>query len=238
MRKIKYVCVVLMIAVFVSLFSGCSRNEVPDIYSKSEQEAVKMLEDAGFVPVVEYEYREIEEKGKVFKSKPAVTASAKKGSEVVIYISKGPEKIVAKNAYSEWTTIGKNQDTLNFYLPYIDKDVLYIDCYNVILKDGITWQKSGEEGISVAEVSLTKDFEKTIPAKVKYEKEYVSPFEEQKFIIGIPLEELGTDLPNLVCVKLNVVKDAVEEDKKFVEIIPEGMEVEEEKVRVDFNIEW
>ncbi len=239
MRKIKYVSVVLLIAVFVSLFSGCSRPEIPDIYSKSEEEAVKLLKDSGFVPVVEYEYREIEEKGKVFKSNPAVTATAEKGSEVVIYISKGPEKIVAKNAYSEWTTMGKNENNIDFYLPYVEKGILYIDCFSVVLKDGITWEKGEEDGISVAEVSLTKDFAKTIPVKIKYEKEYVAPFEEQGFVIGIPLEELGEELPELLCVRLNVTKDeAQEEQEEFIEVVPEGIEFEEDKVRVDFIIEW
>lgn len=238
MRKIKCLSVVLMITVFVSLFSGCSERVVPDIYGKNEADAIKILEEAGYVPVVEHEYRETEERGKVFKSRPAVASAAKPGSEVVVYISDGPEKQTAKNAYIEWTTIGKTKDILNFYLPYVDKGVLYINCHNVILQDGITWQKSDEEGISIAEVSLTKDFKETIPAKVKYGKEYVAPFEEQQFTIGIPLADLGDELPALLCVRLNAIKDVVEEDSEVVEIIPEGMEVEEEKVRVDFTITW
>lgn len=239
MRRIKHLSVVLMLAVFVSLFAGCSRPQVPDIYGRSEEQAVKILKDAGFVPKVYYEYREKEEKGKVFKSNPGIEAVAKQGSEVVIYISKGPEKIIAKNAYSRWTTMGKNEDSWSFNLPYVDKDVLYIECVKVILKDGITWQKSEEDGISVAQASVTENFEKSFPVKVRYDKEYVAPFEEQSFVIEIPLEELEEELPELICVRLNVTKDETEEEEEgFIQVVPEGMEIEEEGIRVDFTVDW
>ena len=231
MRKMKNVSVVLIIAIVVSLFSGCGRPEVPDLYGMTEGEAVKTLKEAGFVPIVEKEYREIEERGKVFKSSPTVTATAKKGSEVVIYISKGPEKIVAKNAGNK--SIAKN---LSFNLPYVDKGVLYIECFDVAFKDGITWEKS-EDGISVTEASLTNDFEKTIPAKIKFEKEYAAPLEKQNFIIGIPLEELGEELPKSLSVRLNVKKDELPEGT-VSELVPEDLALEKEGIKVIFSIEW
>ncbi len=230
MRKIKYISVILVIAVLILLLAGCSRIEVPDILSKSEEKAAEMVKKEGLVPIVEYEYREKEEKGKVFKAIPGVNSIVESGSEVVIYISKGPEKIIAKNAYSRWTSMGKTEDSWNFNMPYVDKGVLYIDCNKVVLKDGITWQESEEAGVSVAELSLTEDFEKTVSAKVKFEKKHIAPFEEQSFVIAVPLEDIGVEKPELLCFRLNAAKDGEEFEQPDEET--------EEGIRIDFTIEW
>ena len=210
MRKEKYVSILLIITVLFTLLTGCtSRVEVPDILNRTEAKAIEMAEKAGLVPIIEYEYRDKEEKDKVFKTNPSVNSVVESGSEVVIYISKGPEKIVAKNSYIRWTSMGKTEDSWNFNMPYIDRSILYIDCYKVALKDGITWQKSLENGVSVGEVSLTEDFSETFPVKVKFTKEYAAPFEEQSFVIEIPIEEIGVEKPEMLCLRLNAVKDEV-----------------------------
>lgn len=221
MRKQKIILTFLLITTFASLLTGCARTEVPDIMEKEEVKAVEMVKEAGLIPIVEYEYREDDEKGKVFKTRPKITASVKKNTEVVIYVSKGPEKLVAKNAYCKWTTMGKNKDKWEFTLPYVDKDVLYIDCHNVVLSDGIKWEKSDEDGISRAEVSLTEEFDIVVPAKVKYEKEEVEAYEPQHIIFAVPLEELKEEKPANLSFRIPWEKNGDSED-----------------FRIDFNIIW
>ena len=221
MRKTKLISTLLLITTFVSLLTGCARTEVPDIMDKKEAKAVEMVKEAQLVPLVEYEYREDDEKGKVFKTRPKITASVKKNTEVVIYVSKGPEKLVSKNAYCKWTTMGKNKDKWGFTLPYVDKGILYIDCNDVILSDSIKWTKSDEDGISSAEVSLTEEFEEVVSAKVKYEKESVEAFEPQRIIFAVPLEDLKEEKPANLSFRIPWEKNGDSED-----------------FRIDFNITW
>ncbi len=233
MKGIKYICLTLVITVFVSLFSGCTKRvKVPDIMDKNEKQAVEMIKDAGLVPIVEYEYNDTDKKGEILKVSPRIGNNAELGSEVIIYISKGPEKVVAKNAYR--AIIAENLD-LGF--PYVDKNTLYIECYNVAFKEGVTWEKSEEDGVAVTEASLTKDFEETIPAKIKYEKGYTAPLEKQNFVIEIPAEYLGEELPESISVRLNLIKDELPEGK-VEELVPEEMQLEKDGIRIDFMIEW
>ena len=217
MRKTKLILTILLII----LLTGCARTEVPDIMDKKEEKAVKMVKEAQLVPIVEYEYRENDEKGKVFKTRPKITASVKKNTEVVIYVSKGPEKLIAKNAYCKWTTMGKNKDKWGFTLPYVDKGILYIDCNEVVLSDSIKWKNSGEELISSAEASLTEEFEEIVSAKIKYEKEFLEAFEPQRIIFAVPLDELKEEKPANLSFRIPWEKNGDSED-----------------FRIDFNITW
>ena len=221
MRVKKLITTLLLVTVFAAVLTGCSRTEVPDIMNKKEEKAVEMVKEAQLIPIVEYEYRETDEKGKVFKTRPKITASVKKNSEVVMYISKGPEKIISKNAYCKWTTMGKNKDAWGFTLPYVDKGILYIDCNNVVLSDSIKWIESSEESVSSAQASLTEEFEEAVAAKVKYEKEFVKATEPQRIILAVPVEELQEEKPENLSFKIPWEKNGVRED-----------------FRIDFNITW
>ena len=144
-----------------------------------------------------------------------------KNTEVVIYVSKGPENIVAKNAYCKWISIGKSKEKWGFTLPYVNKGVLYIDCNDVVLSESIKWKKSSEEGVGIAEVSLTEDFEQTTLAKIKYEKEESAPFEPMHIILAVPIEELKEEKPSALYFKLATEKNGESED-----------------IRVDFTLTW
>ncbi|MBQ3023003.1 MAG: PASTA domain-containing protein [Clostridia bacterium] len=221
MRKKNHISKVLLIALVLLLLCGCERIEVPDVIDNTEKTAVKKIEKAGLIPIVEYEYRDRDEKDKVFMTSPRILTTVKKNSEVVVYISKGPEKIVAKNAYCKWTSMGKTEDKWEFILPYVEKGILYIDCHNVVLKDSIEWQKSDEEGVTIAQVSLTEDFEVSVPAKLRYEKKSTAPFEAQRFVLEIELAELGEENPEELNFKLPALKNGVSED-----------------IRLDFSVTW
>ncbi len=221
MKRTKNMSALLLTAVLVSILTGCTRTEVPDIMNKKEAKAVEMVKEAELIPIVEYEYREDDEKGKVFKTRPRITASVKKNTEVVIYVSKGPEKIVAKSAYCKWSAMGKNKDKWEFTLPYVDKGILYIDCHNVVLSDSVKWEKSSEEGVGIAEVSLTEDFEEIIPAKVKFDKEAFASYEPQRLILAVPVEALKDEKPATLSFRLAAEKNG-----------------KREGVRVDFTITW
>ncbi len=221
MRVKKSISIILLIAVIASLSAGCGRVEVPDIMGKDEKTAVKMVKEAQFVPIVEYEYRDSDEKGKVFRTRPKANATAKKNSEVVIYISQGPENILSKSAYCQWTSMGKTNDKWEFTLPYIDEGVLYIDCQNVVINDLIEWIESDETSVSSAEVSLTEDFAVSIPAKIKFSKDVVDAGEAQRVIFAVPVADIKAESPEKLFFKFNWNKNGVSEEFK-----------------IDFNITW
>ncbi len=65
---------------------------IPDVLNQSEDEAQKILTDAGLVVDSKFEFDDTIEEGKVISTSPKPGAEVKEGSKVVIVISKGSEK--------------------------------------------------------------------------------------------------------------------------------------------------
>lgn len=75
---------------------GKKMATVPDVVSKSADEAKSILEAAGFKVEIDEEYDEEVEEDKVVSQSPDANASAAEGSSVTIVVSKGKEVKVAK----------------------------------------------------------------------------------------------------------------------------------------------
>ncbi len=93
--------VVLITTVFVLIpvMTNKATIKVPDVSGMSESEAVKKLQDAGFVVSEENEMvssSEIEE-GKVVKTSPVAESKRKKGSEIKMYVSIGDTTITIED---------------------------------------------------------------------------------------------------------------------------------------------
>lgn len=73
----------------VVVSSGLNTGVVPDVTGKTEDEAVKMLEDAGFTTTVVSLFNREVEVGKVIKTDPAANAETKKSEVVKVYVSSG-----------------------------------------------------------------------------------------------------------------------------------------------------
>lgn len=77
---------------------------VPDVAGKTREEAIKILEEAGFTYNAIDESSDKVEKGKITRQEPAKNAEAEVGSEVKIYISAGKEQATVPNV------IGKTEE--------------------------------------------------------------------------------------------------------------------------------
>ena len=73
--------------------SGPGQVEVPDVSGQSQSDAEAALEDAGFTTTTEDKPSSDFDAGDAVETDPAAGESAKRGSEVTIYISSGPSKV-------------------------------------------------------------------------------------------------------------------------------------------------
>ena len=69
---------------------------VPDIVNREREEAISMIQDAGFTYVIEQAPSDSITKGYVISTDPVAGAAADEGSEIKIIISTGPEAVMTK----------------------------------------------------------------------------------------------------------------------------------------------
>lgn len=69
---------------------------VPDILNREREEAISMIQDAGFTYVIEQAPSDSITKGYVISTDPVAGAAADEGSEIKIIISTGPEAVMTK----------------------------------------------------------------------------------------------------------------------------------------------
>lgn len=69
---------------------------VPDIVNREREEAISMIQDAGFTYVIEQSPSDSITKGYVISTDPVAGAAADEGSEIKIIISTGPEAVMTK----------------------------------------------------------------------------------------------------------------------------------------------
>ncbi len=89
------VIVVTLVFVIIMTTNGNQTTEVPDVTNKTLNEAVKILQDAGFTVADKEEgisSTEIEV-GNVVRTSPLAGSERKKGSEIKLYVSTGDETI-------------------------------------------------------------------------------------------------------------------------------------------------
>lgn len=68
--------------------------EVPDVVNREREEAISLIQDAGFSYSLEQATSESVEKGYVISTEPSAGAAADEGTEVKIIISSGPETVM------------------------------------------------------------------------------------------------------------------------------------------------
>lgn len=76
-----------IITLYISL--GKSTKKVPDVYGKTEEQAVSELKSHGFTTVVAEMPSDKYEKGTVAKTEPKPTTVVEEGSKITVYISSG-----------------------------------------------------------------------------------------------------------------------------------------------------
>ena len=172
--------------------------KIPDIEGLDEDTAKNVLSSNGLIPSVEYVYHDTVKKGNVIGTNPAIGEVAQKNQKITIYVSKGPEYIVAADSRITWWNVGGGEDQWNFYTPYIHDNVLYIECYSVKFAANIKWHDEYSNGRIIGEATLNDTAGKVTPISAVYGKQEYAYNEEQNFTLEIPLNNLDVERPSSV----------------------------------------
>lgn len=87
--------------IILNVSSGPGEVPMPDVEGLSEDAATKQLETLGLTVKVTREFDPDIAKGKCTRTVPGVGEKAQKGSEVELYVSKGPEQIVVPDVVGQ-----------------------------------------------------------------------------------------------------------------------------------------
>ena len=97
------VVIITTIVVLVPKLTSSKQIEVPDVNGKSITEAIRVLQDSGFIVSDEQrnEASEIIRKDHVIKTSPAAGSKRKEGTEIILYVSVGDTKIEIEDYYNK-----------------------------------------------------------------------------------------------------------------------------------------
>ena len=77
--------------IVITVSMGAEQTVVPDVSGYTDEQATKVIQEAGFTVQHAFEYSDTIEKDKVIKTQPEVNEKAAKGSKVIIVVSNGAE---------------------------------------------------------------------------------------------------------------------------------------------------
>lgn len=131
------VVVITTIFVLIPKITSSKQTAIPDVSGYSVTDAIKALQDAGFIVSDEQreEANENVEEGKVSRTSPAIGSIRKEGTEVIIYRSLGDVTI----AIEDYT--GKNASEIKGKLESLKVQVI-IEKKEVDLTDGETYKEN------------------------------------------------------------------------------------------------
>ena len=223
--KLKKLFWAIELFVVLATFAGCGsltvpelRNvTVPDIKKVDAETAKNILVNNSLIPIVEEVYSNIE-RDHVVDTIPAIGTQVEKNEKVIIQISKGSWRAESALSTITWWNISGNADTWEFVKPYIQENVLYIECKPTFGTAG-KWVDDNDTGKIIGNVTINDKYTCTVTAA--YSQKEWNAKDTQSFTLKIPLEEFTEERPIHLDISLfaNV-------NKKFKE------------VNVEFNIAW
>jgi serine/threonine-protein kinase len=83
----------LVVTLGVNMFGGSPARQIPDLRGKSEDVAVRTLQDRGFKTTVERQEDSSVAKDLVIGTEPAANEAASEGDEITINVSEGPKQV-------------------------------------------------------------------------------------------------------------------------------------------------
>lgn len=183
------------------MFSICAcstKTKVPDFSNANYEDAKNILSTMGLIPIIEYEYSDDVDKDIVIRTEPTTDSKVENNSKVTVYVSKGQSVITSKEAVLTWYNIGNGQDDWKFDTPYIEDNILHIDC-NVKFSKVMKW-KSTDGICGFGKASINDSFDKVVPIKIAYDSQSWTTSEYTHFSLEISLADLGVDKPtDLYC---------------------------------------
>lgn len=198
-KVISFICLMVLL---ISI-TGCINSiRIPNIENTDEVTAKNILSSNGIIPVVRYENSDIVEEGYVIRTEPNIGISVEKNSQVTIVVSRGPEVVASKDSRIEWLNIGSGDDKWEFYNPYIEDNMLKIECHNVVFASKMEWVDEANEGLILGTASINDTYDKTVPVKANYIKKSFNANEAQSFTLEVPINDLNVNKPTNMYIRL------------------------------------
>ena len=240
------VVIITTIFVLIPKITSSKQTAIPDVSGYSVTDAIKALQDAGFVVSDEQreEANELIEEGKVSRTSPAIGSIRKEGTEVIIYRSLGDIKITIED-YK-----GENASEIKGKLEALKVQVI-IDKKEVDLTDGETYKEniiidqSIEAGTKISEGDTITLYVPKLDNKYpdfvneNYSVEEVENFCNEYGVILTKKEITTTEPTNLFIKEGNLSKDEI------ISTVEEGIFITEVKglhaglnpISGDFNVQ-
>jgi len=173
---------------------------MPDVYGITAEDAAEALKKLGLYVIFTERYDDSQE-GTVCYTGCKPGEKLKKGSKVIVRVSKGPRRIESKASTITWWHVkGSNSDDYEFENPYIYEDTLIIKLDVTLNSEySLRWRGYGT-------ACITDRFDKTVPIEVKYENEQIKKGETQTITLRIPLRDLDVKKPTTLSVELQLYR--------------------------------
>ena len=133
------------IVIVVSL--GAEEVTVPDVATYTDEQATKVLNEAGFEVLHSYEFNDTVEKDKIIRTMPEKDTKAAKGSKVTIVVSNGKETKTVKVP----KVTGISESAASSSLQAVNLSVGNVTHENSDTEAGLVIRQSKEEGAEVEE---------------------------------------------------------------------------------------
>lgn len=175
---------------------------MPDVYGITAEDAAEALKKLGLYVIFTERYDDSQE-GTVCYTGCKPGEKLKKGSKVIVRVSKGPRRIDAKHStWQAWWVKGSKEDNYELYTPYIYEDTLVIILDATLNSEySLRWRGYGT-------ACITDRFDKTVPIEVKYENEQIKKGETQTITLRIPLGDLDVKKPTTMSVQIELYRGA------------------------------
>lgn len=219
---ISALALIAIVAYLLVSFYGTKQAEIPDVVGMLEAEAIKELEDKGFIVEESIEEPSEEfEAGLVTKTSPEAGRKRDVGTEIKLYVSIGKEKIVFdRYVGQDYNQVVNILDKLGFKT--IKEEKVFSD-----EREGIIVSQTPEAGIElipsetdlVFQVSKGKDI-RTLQSLVGMNQEELQKFaKESGFNITIVREEFSSSIEKGRVISQNPSANAKLEKGETVEVV-------------------
>lgn len=209
---------VFIASCLLAVLSGCSAPAepvtpqvvIPDLSGATLQVGESALASIGLVTVQSSENSDSVEAGNVIKSAPKAGESVDVGSQVKLFISKGPARITATDSYMEWVWVGNSEENWEFDTPYIQDDELVVRARPTFSRSFKWHDVTNNQGYGVAAVNDT--FDKAVPMRIDLVNEEVVSGEEQTITMRVPLSGIEVTPPTSLYMRLFIDVNGRERD--------------------------
>ena len=194
---------------------GTSKIKVPDLSGSDLDSAKVLLTNLGLVPIVTEEYSDDVEAESVIGTEPVAGSEAEPSAQVKILISKGPKIVYSADSQLSWTFVSYGEDDWNFESPYIDEGMLHVKFTKVKLQAVVKWKDDQKNGYGFGLASISDTFNKTVPLKLNWERQYSNFGQSQAFEVVVPITDLDVQRPTNLYMKLYAYIDGSDEEVKL-----------------------